>query len=165
MGFTSRTITIQMDKDSTHTFNSPLVSGADVLGMIPQKPPMAMIDKIFEVSEKKAVTGLTITQDNTFCSEGHFQAPGLAENIAQTAAAQVGYLAQQSGEEPPVGFIGAIKNLQIENLPVIGDELVTMIEIEHEVMNFTLINGISKVGDTTMATCQMKIFIADQEQA
>jgi len=154
-----------MDKDLTHTYNSPLVSGDAVLSMIPQKPPMAMIDKIFEVSDKKAVTGLTITEDNTFCSEGQFQAPGLAENIAQTAAAQVGYLAQQSGEAPPVGFIGAIKNLQIENLPSIGDELVSMIEIEHEVMNFTLINGISKVGDTVMATCQMKIFIADQEQA
>lgn len=151
--------------DNNLTYTSPIVSGDAVLDMIPQKPPMAMIDKIFEVSAQKAVTGLTVTETNTFCDEGLFQAPGLAENIAQTAAAQVGYLSHQKGEAPPVGFIGAIKNLKIENLPAIGDELVTMIEIEHEVMNFTLINGISKVGNTVMATCQMKIFIADQEQA
>ncbi|MBL4862522.1 MAG: hypothetical protein JKY09_05850 [Crocinitomicaceae bacterium] len=70
-----------------------------------------------------------------------------------------------AGEAPPVGFIGAIKNLNIEQLPKIGDQLITEIEIEHEIMNFTLISGISKVGDQVMAKCQMKIFIADTEQA
>lgn len=151
--------------DKTNSPQIPLVTGNDVLNMIPQKPPMAMIDTIVEVSQQKAITALTITEDNVFCDNGYFQAPGLSENIAQTAAAQVGYLAQQTGEQPPVGFIGAIKNLKIEQLPSVGDQLVTEIEIEHEIMNFTLINGISKVGDQIMASCQMKIFIADQQQA
>ncbi|BDS15633.1 hypothetical protein [Aureispira anguillae] len=152
-----------MDKMSSP--KTPLVSGETVLKMIPQKPPMAMIDTIIEVSQQKAITALSITADNVFCEDGFFQAPGLSENIAQTAAAQVGYLSHQAGEEPPVGFIGAIKNLTIEQLPAIGDQLITEIEIEHEIMNFTLINGIAKVEDRVMATCQMKIFIADQEQA
>lgn len=151
--------------DKTNSPQIPLVTGNDVLNMIPQKPPMAMIDTIVEVSQQKAITALTITEDNVFCDNGYFQAPGLSENIAQTAAAQVGYLVQQTGEQPPVGFIGAIKNLKIEQLPSVGDQLVTEIEIEHEIMNFTLINGISKVGDQIMASCQMKIFIADQQQA
>ena len=68
------------------------------------------------------------------CEEGFFQAPGLSENIAKTAAAQVGYLSNLAGEAPPVGFIGAIKNLSIEQLPKIGDQLITEIEIEHEIM-------------------------------
>jgi 3-hydroxymyristoyl/3-hydroxydecanoyl-(acyl carrier protein) dehydratase len=143
----------------------PLVTGEAVLQMIPQKTPMAMIDTIIAVNAQKAVTALTITEDNIFCEEGFFQAPGLSENIAQTAAAQVGYLSHLAGEAPPVGFIGAIKNLNIEQLPKIGDQLITEIEIEHEIMGFTLINGISKVGDQIMAQCQMKIFIADTEQA
>ncbi len=84
------------------------------------------------------------------------------ENIAQTAAAQIGYLANKLGKKPPVGFIGAIKNLKIELLPKIGDEIVTTIEIENEVMNFTIIKGISKLGDTTLAECQMKIFVHDE---
>lgn len=150
-----------MDKINT---TQALVEGTAVLEMIPQKPPMAMIDKIIDVSEQKAITALTITADNVFCENGFFQAPGLSENIAQTAAAQVGYLSAQKGEAPPVGFIGAIKNLSIENLPAVGEELVTQIDIEHEIMNFTLINGISKVGDKVMAQCQMKIFIADEQQ-
>lgn len=143
----------------------PLVTGEAVLQMIPQKPPMAMIDTIIAVNAQKAVTALTITENNIFCEEGFFQAAGLSENIAQTAAAQVGYLSHLAGEAPPVGFIGAIKNLNIEQLPSIGDQLITEIEIEHEIMGFTLINGISKVGDQIMAQCQMKIFIADTEQA
>lgn len=151
--------------DNTNSPTTPLVTGASVLQMIPQKPPMAMIDTIVTVDSKKASTALTITKENIFCADGFFQAPGLSENIAQTAAAQVGYLSHLSGEAPPIGFIGAIKNLKIEQLPKVGDQLNTEIEIEHEIMNFTLINGISKVGDQVMATCQMKIFIADTEQA
>lgn len=150
--------------DNINHPTKPLVTGNEVLNMIPQKPPMAMIDTIIEVTSQKAITALTITGDNIFCADGCFQAPGLSENIAQTAAAQVGYLSHLEQKAPPVGFIGAIKNLTIENLPAIGDELITEIDIEHEIMNFTLINGISKVGDKVMATCQMKIFIADKEQ-
>ena len=151
--------------DNTNPPTKPLVTGNAVLQMIPQKPPMAMIDTIIAVTAQKARTALTITKENIFCDEGFFQAPGLSENIAQTAAAQVGYLSHLAGEAPPVGFIGAIKNLNIEQLPKVGDQLITEIEIEHEIMNFTVINGISKVGDQVMAKCQMKIFIADTEQA
>ena len=134
-----------------------------VYRMIPQKPPMAMIDTIVEVTAEKAVTQLHIKADNLFCQNNCFQAAGLTENIAQTAAAQVGYLAYQTGEAPPVGFIGAIKNLEIHTLPAVGEILTTEIIIEHEVMNFTLIRGCAKVGEKTMAECQMKIFIADEE--
>lgn len=141
-----------------------IISGQEVYNMIPQKPPMVMIDKIIEVSVKKSITALTILKENIFCKNGYLQPPGLSENIAQTAAAQVGYLAHLSGEKPPVGFIGAIKNLEIKNLPSVGEELITEIEIENEIMNFTVINGISRVGDVVMAKCQMKIFIADKEQ-
>lgn len=151
--------------DNTNPPTKPLVTGNAVLQMIPQKPPMAMIDTIIAVTAQKARTALTITKENIFCDEGFFQAPGLSENIAQTAAAQVGYLSHLAGEAPPVGFIGAIKNLNIEQLPEVGDQLITEIEIEHEIMNFTVINGISKVGEQVMAKCQMKIFIADTEQA
>lgn len=139
------------------------ITGEAVLNLIPQNPPMAMIDTIIEVSNQKAVTALTILADNVFCKNGYFQAPGLAENIAQTAAAQAGYLASLKNELPPVGFIGGINNLVIENLPAVGEKLVTTIEIENEVMNFTVIKGISKVGETVMAHCQMKIFIADEQ--
>ena len=143
--------------------SSAIITGKEVYDMIPQKPPMAMIDKIIDVSETKSITALTICQNNIFCSEGYLQAPGLSENIAQTAAAQVGYLAYKSGGKPPVGFIGAIKNLEIKNLPLVGEELITQIDIEHEIMNFTVINGVSRVGGKVMAECQMKIFIADKE--
>jgi len=151
--------------DNMNSLTNPLVIGDAVLQMIPQKPPMVMIDTIIAVSSQRTSTALTIMKDNIFCADGFFQAPGLSENIAQTAAAQAGYLSNLKGEAAPVGFIAAIKNLSIEQLPKIGDQLITEIVIEHEVMNFTLISGISKVGEQIMAKCQMKIFIADTEQA
>jgi len=143
--------------------NDFLVNGDAVWEMIPQKPPMVMIDKIITVSTKKALTAFTIKKENIFCEEGLFQAAGLTENMAQTAAAQVGYLSYQAGEKPPVGFIGAIKNLEIEHLPKVGTEIHTSIEIEHEIMGFTIINAVSKQGEVILASCQMKIFIAEKE--
>jgi 3-hydroxymyristoyl/3-hydroxydecanoyl-(acyl carrier protein) dehydratase len=151
--------------DNINPPQKPLFIGDSVHQIIPQKPPMVMIDTVIHADTERAKTALTITEENVFCDEGFFQAPGLSENIAQASAAQIGYLAHLAGEEPPVGFIGAIKNLIIEQLPKVGDQLITEIEVEHQIMNFILINGISKVGDQIMAKCQMKIFIVDKEQA
>lgn len=151
--------------DNMNSPKKPLFSGEDVYQVIPQKPPMVMIDTLITADTERAKTTLTITEENVFCDKGFFQAPGLSENIAQASAAQIGYLAYLEGEEPPVGFIGAIKNLSIEQLPKVGDLLTTEIEVEHQIMNFILINGVSRVEDQVMAKCQMKIFIVDKEQA
>ena len=47
--------------------NNSTITGEAVLDMIPQKPPMAMIDKIIYVSKTKATTALTVCQNNIFC--------------------------------------------------------------------------------------------------
>lgn len=151
--------------DNINSPKKPLFTGEAVYKVIPQKPPMVMIDTLITADTERAKTTLTITEENVFCDEGFFQAPGLSENIAQASAAQIGYLAHLAGEEPPVGFIGAIKKLSIEQLPKVGDLLITEIEVEHQIMNFILINGVSRVEDQVMAKCQMKIFIVDKEQA
>ena len=139
------------------------ISGSEVINFIPQKPPMSMIDTICEVNTLSAITKLKVLENNVFYNNGALQAPGLTENIAQTVAAHAGFLAAQKNEAPPIGFIGAIKNLKIHYLPQNNETLTTEISIEHEVMNFTMINGVSKVGNTIAAECQMKIFVADKK--
>ena len=65
---------------------------------IPQKSPVIMIGKLLEVTDTKTVTSLLIKDDNLFCSEGLFREPGLIENMAQTAAAGVGYISKAAGK-------------------------------------------------------------------
>lgn len=134
----------------------------DLLALIPQRAPMVMIDQLLAASDTSATTSLQIEASNLFCSNGQLQAPGLCENIAQTAAAHAGFLAKKNQTPLKIGFIGAIKKLEIKALPTVGSQLTTEVSIEQEIMNFQLICGIAKVGDQEMASCEMKIFVTDQ---
>src|SRR5688572_10579494 len=88
-----------------------------ILQYIPQRKPMVMIDSLKEASDLHAITQLMIREENIFVSEGHLTEPGLVENIAQTAAAQSGYQHVQGGMVVKIGYIAAVKNLVINQLP------------------------------------------------
>jgi predicted hotdog family 3-hydroxylacyl-ACP dehydratase len=131
----------------------------DITNYIPQRPPMVMIGGLLEVAATATRTGLQIETDNIFVENGRFTAPGLMENIAQTAAARVGYIAQQENTPVPLGFIGAVKDLEIFELPPVGAFIETVTEIEHQVFNATMVSGKVLLEGRVMAQCEMKIFI------
>ena len=70
-----------------------LVQGNDIFNLIPQRPPMVMVDKLFECNDQKALTGFEIVADNILVRNGQFSESGLIENIAQSAALMTGWLA------------------------------------------------------------------------
>lgn len=131
----------------------------DILAFIPQRPPFVMVDEIVAVDEQGGSTRYKIPGDNLFVQNGILTEPALIENIAQTAAARVGYICQQKNETVPVGFIGAVQQLQVHALPRVGDTIETHIEIKNQVFDVTLIAGTIKLGQETLATCNMKIFL------
>ncbi len=118
-----------------------------------------MIGKLLEVTDIKTVTSLFIKDDNMFCSEGFFREPGLIENMAQTAAAGVGYILKVAGKEPPIGFIGGLRNLHIYELPEVGSEIRTEVTVEHEIFNATVVNGKIYIQQRCIAECELKIFM------
>lgn len=126
---------------------------------IPQKAPFIMIGKLLDATSKKTLTSLYIKEDNLFCSEGVFREPGLIENMAQTAAAGIGYVSKSAGMEPPVGFIGGLRNLQIYELPGIGKEIRTEITLDHEIFDATVVSGKIYLKDRCIAECELKIFL------
>ena len=130
-----------------------------ILTLIPQRPPFVMIDRLLYCDETTARTGLTVKVDNLFVEDGVLTAPGLTENIAQTAAARSGFSASQQDLPAPVGFIGGIKNLRIHALPNTGNELVTEITIVNQIFDVMMITGRVLCGDELLAECEMKIFI------
>ena len=130
----------------------------DILSLIPQRPPFVMIDKFLYFNETITRTSFHITDENVFAGTGEFSEAGLMENIAQTAAARAGYIARLENKPVSVGYIGAVKNLEIKVLPKINDELITEIKIENQVFEFILISGRVCCKDKLVATCEMKIF-------
>lgn len=120
---------------------------------------MVMIDTLSGATDSTADTALTIAADNIFVSGGKFSPSGLLENMAQTAAAHAGYLALRQNGPVKVGFIGAVKDLQIRALPPAGATLHTRIEVQSTVFNATSVLAKVNLGEEVVASCELKIFI------
>lgn len=140
---------------------TPLLAGEGLYKLIPQRPPIVMVDTFFEADAGSAVTGLLVTEDNLFCREGILQEPGLIEHVAQSAAAFAGYAPYTRGETPKLGFIGEVKKFKITRLPNAGERLVTRLKVMGEAAGVTLISAQTSVGDEEVASGQMKIFIKE----
>ena len=123
-----------------------------------------MVDWLSEpdADEKICRSVLQILEGNIFVENGLFSEPGLIENIAQTAAARIGYICSKQNKPVPLGYIGAVQHLEIVDLPKIKDEIETEITIKNEVFNVTIVEGKVMCNGKTMAHCEMKIFISNQ---
>ena len=131
----------------------------NITAYIPQRTPIVMISGILEVKDNITRTGLQIAADNLFVEDGMLQSPGLLENMAQTAAARVGYIAQQENTPVPIGFIGAVKDFEVFELPPAGSFIETTTEIQTQVFNATMVAAKVTLNGKLMAQCELKIFI------
>jgi 3-hydroxyacyl-[acyl-carrier-protein] dehydratase len=143
----------------------PILQHASVSALIPQQPPIEMVDTLWSNNDTTTVSGFTIRPDNIFCDNGFFAEPGIIENIAQTAALRAGYIVSLLAKDgkltgpPPVGYIAAIKNLHIHQLPAIGASLKTEIIVKQVIFDVTLIAAKTICNDELIAECEMKIFL------
>ncbi|MCX6285756.1 MAG: 3-hydroxyacyl-ACP dehydratase [Bacteroidetes bacterium] len=126
---------------------------------LPQKPPMVMVDRIVEVIDKTTITAFLVKDDNIFCEDGLLREPGLIENIAQSAAAGIAANPADAGEEPKLGFIGAIRELKISRLPKSGDEIITSVTVTHEILNARVVDGKISLKGEQIAYCELRIFL------
>lgn len=136
-----------------------ILKGEEILQLIPQRPPIVMVDKFYGVNDNLSCSGLTIQSDNIFCQSNHFAEVGLIEHIAQSAAARVGYIYTQKKEPVPLGFIGSVDKFKLHKIAQVGDELYTEIEVLQEIGDITLISAKTSVSDELIAECKMKIFL------
>lgn len=130
----------------------------DVTSLIPQRPPILMVDRFECGDEEACTTELDIREDNMFLSGGRMSAEGIVEHIAQTAAAYIGYRRKQAGEDVNLGFIGDIKKCVVsETMPTVGQTVKTAMKVVSQVGGITMIAAESKVEDRTVLSCRMKL--------
>ena len=121
-----------------------------------------MVDALTHIDDVITSTSLKVTADNIFVENNEFTEIGVMENIAQTCAVRMGYINKcLCSGEVKIGFIGSIKDLSFEELPKVGDELKTTIEVVSEVFAITLVNAKVEIGGRLIASCEMKISISD----
>ncbi len=128
--------------------------------LLPQKFPFVMVDKMFDYTETSIVSGLQITADNIFCDNGKFHEPGLIEHMAQSVALHTGYQFFLRKEPAPTGYIGSISGIEIKQLPNLGDEIKSTVTILQEFAGITLVNIVTTLNETEIASGQMKTVIA-----
>jgi len=117
------------------------MSTTEITSLIPHRPPFVLIDRLLEAEEDTFVTEFTIPGDHLLVKDGYFQESGMLENMAQSVAAGVGYLGVKRGQEPKVGYIGAISRAEVLKLPRAGQTLTTRVKITHRLDPIISVQG------------------------
>ena len=125
---------------------------------------MLMVDKLISVEEKSAEAVLEIRPDNIFVENGALKAFALIENMAQTCAAQFGYVDKYIHDcnVVRIGVIGSVKRMQIESVPRVGETLFTRMEVREDFMNMKLVSAESFVNDQRIATAELTIAMSEE---
>ena len=136
----------------------------DIHELLPQQPPFVMVDKLMHFDETVTTTTFEVRADNIFVDDGTLNACALAENIAQTCAARLGFVNKYILKRAiQLGFIGSIRNMQVMRTPAVGEKLTTTITVREQIMGLTLVDATILVGEENIVTAEMKIALSDQE--
>ncbi|RAR71521.1 hypothetical protein [Flavobacterium aciduliphilum] len=138
----------------------PIIDKEFVGKLIPQKFPFVMVDKVLAFAENEITSGFTILAENIFVENMVFQESGLIEHMAQSVALYTGYQFYLKQEPAPTGYIGSIKSIEIKQLPKLGQEIETTVNVLQEFMGVTLVDISSKVNNVEIARGQMKTVLA-----
>jgi len=140
------------------------LENVDILDLLPQRPPIIMIDELTYFDSVIVKTVFTIKDEHIFCKDGRFEEAGLVENIAQTCAARTGYEVRSGlkGDGAiKIGFIGMIKQMEILRSPLVGEQLETTVEIVEDIFSTTLVATKVEINKELIATCDMKIYLTE----
>ncbi len=148
-------------RDITEEF----LRSVDVHVILPQQEPFVMVGTLTSFEMTTSTTETEIKEENIFVDNGIFSASGLMENIAQTCAARIGFYNKYIlKKDVQVGFIGAIRNYVVSELPKVGSTIITKVDILEEVFGMTLANAEVRCGDKVIATAEIKLSIRSIEQ-
>lgn len=145
---------------NTETPTEQELSGIDIHELLPQQDPFVMVGALVYFDRTLTVTKTTIKSDNIFVDGGRLSASGLMENIAQTCAARIGYVNRYILKKAvQIGFIGAVRNFEVNVLPKVGETITTSVDVKEEIFGMTLAEAVVKAGARILATTEMKIAV------
>lgn len=137
---------------------TPQFEDIDIHELLPQQEPFVLVDHLIWFDEQRTTTRFTVREDHLMVEDGRLMTCALAENMAQTCAARLGYVNKYIlKKDIQIGFIGAVKDMVIHDTPKVGDMLVTTIDVLQQLMNITLAEATIRCNDRIIATSQLKI--------
>jgi len=136
------------------------ISGEELLLLIPQRAPMVMVSTLESYDDKRLVSTFVVCEENIFVNGVTLVESGLLEHMAQSVALHTGYSYFLKGENAPMGYIGSMQDVDIQDLPEIGETVFSTVTILQEFMGVTLVEIETKLEDSVIARARMKTVIA-----
>ena len=132
----------------------------NILDLIPQRPPMVMIDELVFSHTHTARCLFRVCNGNVFVTGKQFSEAGMIESMAQTAAAWKGFAGHLGIKDPTIGYIGAVNHLVVISLPQVGDLITIDIEVINQIFDAVVLRGrVSDPKGQLLSQCEMVIFI------
>ncbi len=133
--------------------------------MLPQQPPMRLIDSILEVNEKFAKSRVKITENNLFYDSeicGIYAWVGI-EFMAQTVAAFASF--QSNQPKPQIGFLISVRKFS-SNKPyfALGDNLTVIADKEYLEENVGVFACRIMLDDQVIASAKLNAFQPSENQ-
>lgn len=137
----------------------------DIRNFLPHRAPMLMVDELVAIDDRSASCRFHITDSCLFVKNGELSGAGLIEHAAQTSTTVVGqrfFFDGRSGA-PVLGFISAVKNIEIGPLPRSHQTLITRSTLVTHVPNGPVSLCVMEVGSTVdgrpVLSCSMNFVI------
>lgn len=141
----------------------------DIRKFLPHRAPMLMVDELVAIDELSASCRFHIQDSCLFVKDGELSGTGLIEHAAQTSTAIVGqrFFPEGKAGAPVLGFISAVKNIEIGILPRAGQTVITRSTLVAHVPNGQVSLCVMDVGSTvegrTVLSCSMNFVIEQRE--
>lgn len=130
---------------------------------------MLMVDELLTLTDDLVETEFVIKKTNIFLENKLFVEAGLIENIAQTCSIIVGssYFSDDEGKDENnsdvIGFISAIKSVNIIKLPKVNDLLVSKGKLisryDGDDYSICTMEGEIYCDKKVLLNCQLNLFI------
>jgi len=130
-----------------------------VNGLIPQKPPMRVVDNILTIGERTAEVSVTIVEDMPFIGpDGVVDETVYLEMMAQAIAAFNGFINAGRTSCSHEGLLLGAKKLTISGQSKVGDRLNISVFKQARYGDFGIIKGIITREDEVVADGEIKIW-------
>ena len=142
--------------------------------LIPQTEPFELVDELIDASENHAISRFTIPGNHILLEDNELQESGILENMAQTCALHSGFISttflnkdesRNEGLKIPVGYIGALNDVEFYQRPLCGEILETHIKVQHKIGTASVVACEVFLKSICIAKGSLKIFIVENNRA
>jgi radical SAM protein with 4Fe4S-binding SPASM domain len=127
--------------------------------LIPQQPPMRVVDTLVSVGERVAVVETSIAAGNLFANEdGSLDEVAYVELIAQAAAAMNGFRTSVRAGVEPQGYLLGARQIEVHGQACVGDTLRIHVFKATRLGDFGIIEGKVFRQETLLASGEIKVW-------